>query len=148
MSVKVAKYSLYYHTSEPILASDHSLYPCTSVSSLSLDQYGIPDEIFICLRVRHFDIAQFGQKFTKTIPEWKNTCQTRDGHVSRVWDHHHWNPGEILTCLHVRHLDIAQNQMLVLFFPKFTSKTWSNTLTSPPRDSQKFRGHFCIPIWP
>ena len=131
MSVKVAKYSLYYHTSEPILASDHSLYPCTLESSLSFDHYGIPGEILICLRVRHLDVAQFGQKFTKTIPEWKNTCQTRDWHVSRVWDHHHWNPGEILTCLHVRHLDIAQNQMLVLFFPIFTSNLVKNANCAP-----------------
>ena len=32
---------------------------------------------------------------------------TRDGHMTRVWDHDQWIPGEILTILHVKHFTVA-----------------------------------------
>ena len=32
---------------------------------------------------------------------------TRDGHVSRVWNHAHWIPGEILPHFDVRHVLVA-----------------------------------------
>ena len=37
----------------------------------------------------------------------KKTCQTREWHVSRVWDHVHWIPGEILPHFYVRHLHVG-----------------------------------------
>jgi hypothetical protein len=36
-----------------------------------------------------------------------NHVSTRDGHVSRVWDHAHWIPGEILPHFDVRHVLVA-----------------------------------------
>ena len=32
---------------------------------------------------------------------------TRDGHMSRVWDHAHWIPDEILPHFDVRHVLVA-----------------------------------------
>ena len=38
---------------------------------------------------------------------------TRDGHVSRVWEHVHWIPSEILPYFDLSHLSVAQrNQEL------------------------------------
>ena len=33
---------------------------------------------------------------------------TRDGHVSRVWEHVHWIPSEILPYFDLSHLSVAQ----------------------------------------
>ena len=36
-----------------------------------------------------------------------NHVSTRDGHMSRDWDHAHWIPGEILPHFYVRHALVA-----------------------------------------
>ena len=46
-----------------------------------------------------------------------DTCQTRDRHVSRVWDHDHWIPGKILTCLHVNYFPVAHLERELGFKP-------------------------------
>ena len=107
--------------------SDTWLTRVTCLESPPLNSWWNSD-LFTCKTLGSSSVWSEVQKhYTKR----KNTCQSRDGHVSRVWDHHHWIPGEILTCLHVRHLDIAQNQMLVLFFPIFTSKLVKNANCAP-----------------
>ena len=55
--------------------------------------------------------------------EMKNTYQTRERHVSRVWDHDHWIPGKILTCLHVKPFFVAHLEPELCYISCFID-TW------------------------
>ena len=67
-----------------------------------------------------------GSEVTKSrVDKW----QTRDGHVSRVWDHAHWIPGEILTILHVKHFTVAQSSQKLAKTWHVTRDTWRSRVT-------------------
>ena len=74
----------------------------------------IPGEILPYFAVRHVHLCHLEpeleilQKFgTLYYTKMKNTCQTREKHVSRVWDHVHWIPGKILPHFYVLHLSVG-----------------------------------------
>ena len=72
---------------------------------------------------------------------------TRDGHVSRVWDHAHWIPGKILTHFYVRHVPLTHLE------PKLEICTYLEQLLERLCDFisflsfqlEKKQDHFCIP---
>jgi len=77
----------------------------------------IPGEILPHFDVRHVHLCHLEpeleilQKFgTLYCTKMKNTCQTREIHVSRVWDHIHWIPGEILPYFDVKHFTVRNLQ--------------------------------------
>ena len=71
---------------------------------------------FTCKTLR---CSSVWSKVTENCTEMIKTCQTREGHVSRAWDHHHWTPCKILTCLHVRHLDVAHLEQKLKILKKY-----------------------------